>query len=106
MVWPCSCPASCIGAYTFGLGFAVRLGGGVASVPGSPGEFMWARYAGTYFWVDPKEELVAVRRRARSAPLSQAAGLRCNRRLIAIHQRAVLPRIRRNAQALRRVVAR
>ena len=21
---------------------------------------MWAGYAGTYFWVDPKEELVAV----------------------------------------------
>jgi CubicO group peptidase (beta-lactamase class C family) len=46
--------------YTFGLGFAVRQGGGVAGVPGSPGEFMWAGYAGTYFWVDPKEELVAV----------------------------------------------
>jgi CubicO group peptidase (beta-lactamase class C family) len=46
--------------YTFGLGFAVRQGAGVAAVPGSPGEFMWAGYAGTYFWVDPKEELVAV----------------------------------------------
>ena len=46
--------------YTFGLGFAVRQGGGVAGVPGTPGEFMWAGYAGTYFWVDPKEELVAV----------------------------------------------
>ena len=39
--------------YTFGLGFAVRQGPGVAGVPGSPGEFMWAGYAGTYFWVDP-----------------------------------------------------
>ena len=46
--------------YTFGLGFAVRQGPGVAGVPGSAGEFMWAAYAGTYFWVDPKEELVAV----------------------------------------------
>jgi CubicO group peptidase (beta-lactamase class C family) len=46
--------------YTFGLGFAVRQGAGVAAVPGSPGEFMWAGYAGTFFWVDPKEELVAV----------------------------------------------
>jgi CubicO group peptidase (beta-lactamase class C family) len=27
---------------------------------GSPGEFYWAGYAGTYFWVDPKEELVGV----------------------------------------------
>src|SRR5262249_44946538 len=46
--------------YTFGLGFAVRQGDGVAGVPGSAGEFMWGGYAGTYFWVDPKEEIVAV----------------------------------------------
>jgi CubicO group peptidase (beta-lactamase class C family) len=46
--------------YTFGLGFAVRPAPGVAGVPGSTGEFMWGGYAGTYFWVDPKEQLVAV----------------------------------------------
>jgi CubicO group peptidase (beta-lactamase class C family) len=46
--------------YTFGLGVAVRQGQGVAAVPGSAGEFMWAGYAGTYFWVDPREEVVAV----------------------------------------------
>lgn len=46
--------------YTFGLGFAVRQGPGVAGVPGSTGEFMWGGYAGTYFWVDPKEEITAV----------------------------------------------
>jgi CubicO group peptidase (beta-lactamase class C family) len=46
--------------YSFGLGFAVRQGAGVAGVPGSAGEFMWGGYAGTYFWVDPKEQLVAV----------------------------------------------
>ena len=46
--------------YTFGLGFAVRQGDGVAGVSGSAGEFMWAGYAGTYFWVDPKEEIVGV----------------------------------------------
>jgi CubicO group peptidase (beta-lactamase class C family) len=46
--------------YTFGLGFAVRQGDGVAGVAGSAGEFMWAGYAGTYFWVDPKEEIVGV----------------------------------------------
>jgi CubicO group peptidase (beta-lactamase class C family) len=43
--------------YTMGLMFAVRQGNGIAGVPGSAGEFMWAGYAGTYFWVDPKEEL-------------------------------------------------
>jgi len=46
--------------YTFGLGFAVRQGPGIAAVPGSTGEYMWGGYAGTYFWVDPKEELVGV----------------------------------------------
>jgi len=46
--------------YTFGLGFAVRQGPGIAGVPGSAGEFMWAGYGGTYFWVDPKEEIAAV----------------------------------------------
>jgi CubicO group peptidase (beta-lactamase class C family) len=46
--------------YTFGLGFAVRQAPGVAGVSGSAGEFMWGGYAGTYFWVDPKEQLVGV----------------------------------------------
>ena len=38
----------------------MRQGDGIAGVPGSAGEFMWAGYAGTYFWVDPKEEIVGV----------------------------------------------
>jgi CubicO group peptidase (beta-lactamase class C family) len=46
--------------YTFGLGFAVRQGDGIAGVPGSAGEFMWGGYAGTFFWVDPQEELIGV----------------------------------------------
>ena len=46
--------------YTFGLGFAVREQQGIAGVPGSEGEFTWGGYAGTYFWIDPKERIVAV----------------------------------------------
>jgi CubicO group peptidase (beta-lactamase class C family) len=46
--------------YTFGLGFAVRPSDGIAPVPGSAGDFNWGGYAGTAFWVDPKEQLVAV----------------------------------------------
>lgn len=46
--------------YTFGLGFAVRPSDGIAPVPGSAGDFSWGGYAGTTFWVDPKEQLVAV----------------------------------------------
>jgi len=45
--------------YTFGLGFAVRPSDGIAPFPGSAGDFNWGGYAGTFFWVDPKEELAA-----------------------------------------------
>jgi len=46
--------------YGYGLGFAVRIAPGISAVPGSPGEFFWGGYSGTYFWVDPKEKLIAV----------------------------------------------
>ena len=49
-----------ISSFTFGLGFSVRLSDGLAPFPGSAGEFAWGGYAGTGFWVDPKEQLVAV----------------------------------------------
>jgi CubicO group peptidase (beta-lactamase class C family) len=44
--------------YGFGLGVAVRMQPGLASVPGSPGEFSWNGANGTGFFVDPKEQLV------------------------------------------------
>lgn len=46
--------------YTFGLGFAVRPADGLAPIAGSAGDYDWGGYAGTGFWVDPKEQLVAV----------------------------------------------
>jgi CubicO group peptidase (beta-lactamase class C family) len=46
--------------YTFGLGFMVRPEPGIAGVPGSKGEFMWGGYAGTFFWIDPVEDITAV----------------------------------------------
>ncbi|MBV1798070.1 serine hydrolase [Siccirubricoccus sp. G192] len=46
--------------YGFGLGFAVRLQDGIAGVHGNAGQYMWAGYGGTHFWVDPRAELVAV----------------------------------------------
>ncbi len=46
--------------YGFGLGFGVRKDNGLAPWPGSAGEFNWGGYAGTAFWIDPKEELVPV----------------------------------------------
>lgn len=44
----------------FGLGFCVRMKPGLNPQPGSVGDYCWAGYLGTYFWVDPEEELVAV----------------------------------------------
>lgn len=44
----------------FGLGFEVRTRVGDSALPGSVGEYGWAGNAGTLFWVDPKEKLIAL----------------------------------------------
>ena len=46
--------------YGFGLGFAVRKDAGVATSPGSVGDYNWGGAGGTYFWVDPKEDMFVV----------------------------------------------
>uniref|UniRef100_Q11FY9 Beta-lactamase n=1 Tax=Chelativorans sp. (strain BNC1) TaxID=266779 RepID=Q11FY9_CHESB len=46
--------------YGYGLGFAVRLTKGISSVPGSVGDYEWGGIAGTYFWVDPAEDMFAI----------------------------------------------
>lgn len=55
--------------YTFGLGFLVRQGDGIAGVHGTAGEFMWAGYAGTFFWAEPKEQICAVYMTQAPSPL-------------------------------------
>ncbi|TFV71807.1 class A beta-lactamase-related serine hydrolase [Bradyrhizobium frederickii] len=44
----------------FGLGFAVRREAGIAPFPGSVGQYFWSGIAGTFFWIDPKEDLFVV----------------------------------------------
>jgi CubicO group peptidase (beta-lactamase class C family) len=44
----------------FGLGFAVRTHQGIAPFPGSLGQFFWSGMAGTFFWIDPAEQMFAV----------------------------------------------
>ncbi|TAJ26223.1 MAG: class A beta-lactamase-related serine hydrolase [Reyranella sp.] len=44
----------------FGLGFEVRTTAGEAALPGSVGEYGWAGNAGTLFWIDPKNDLIAI----------------------------------------------
>jgi CubicO group peptidase (beta-lactamase class C family) len=45
---------------TFGLGFGIRNDAAWSTVPGSVGSFTWGGVWGTYFWVDPAEQLAAV----------------------------------------------
>ena len=46
--------------FGFGLGFAVRKDPGMASMQGSVGEANWGGAGGTYFWIDPKEDMFVV----------------------------------------------
>ncbi len=44
----------------FGLGFCVRTEAGRNPLPGSVGDHYWGGAYGTFFWVDPVEEMYAV----------------------------------------------
>jgi CubicO group peptidase (beta-lactamase class C family) len=46
--------------YTWGLGLAVREQRGLAPMAGSAGDFFWPGAFATYWWADPKEEMVVV----------------------------------------------
>jgi CubicO group peptidase (beta-lactamase class C family) len=50
---------SCAG-YGFGLGVAVRRNAGVSAMAGSKGDYYWSGVYGTYFWVDPAEQMSVV----------------------------------------------
>ena len=45
---------------SFGLGFGVITDPGQSGVISSIGEYSWGGLANTKFWIDPKEELIAV----------------------------------------------
>jgi CubicO group peptidase (beta-lactamase class C family) len=47
-------------AYGYGLGFGVLLDAAQSQIIGSTGEFCWCGSWSTYFWVDPKEELIGI----------------------------------------------
>ncbi len=46
--------------YGFGLGVAVRREAGISALAGSKGDYYWSGVYGTYFWVDPAEQLACV----------------------------------------------
>jgi CubicO group peptidase (beta-lactamase class C family) len=46
--------------YGYGLGFAVAMEPALTGLPHSAGTWHWSGAAGTYFWVDPQEELIGL----------------------------------------------
>ena len=46
--------------YGFGLGFRVMMNVPQSGLLSSEGEYGWAGVANTYFWIDPKEELIGL----------------------------------------------
>lgn len=44
----------------FGLGFAVNTNPARCLLPGSAGDFSWGGLASTYFWIDPREQLIVI----------------------------------------------
>jgi CubicO group peptidase (beta-lactamase class C family) len=44
----------------FGLGFAVTTNPARSLIPGSVGDFSWGGMASTYFWIDPREQLIVI----------------------------------------------
>jgi CubicO group peptidase (beta-lactamase class C family) len=46
--------------YGFGLGVAVRGAAGISPVHGSAGDYHWSGAGGTFFWIDPREQLIGI----------------------------------------------
>jgi CubicO group peptidase (beta-lactamase class C family) len=44
----------------FGLGFAVTTNPARTLIPGSQGDYSWGGMASTYFWIDPREQLIVI----------------------------------------------
>jgi CubicO group peptidase (beta-lactamase class C family) len=45
---------------SWGLGFSIRTGADASSIPGSVGSYSWNGLWGTYFWIDPAENMIVV----------------------------------------------
>ena len=48
------------GGYGQGFGAAVLVDSAASGMPGSPGIYRWWGYASTFFWIDPKQELIGM----------------------------------------------
>lgn len=46
--------------YGQGYGGVVLVDSSLSQMPASPGTYRWCGYAGTYFWIDPRRDLIAM----------------------------------------------
>ena len=53
-------PPQILPGHSFGLGFAVRTQQGMAPFAGSVGQFYWGGIAGTFFFIDPKDDMFTI----------------------------------------------
>ncbi len=44
----------------FGLGFSVTLNPARTLLPGTVGDYSWGGLASTYFWIDPREDMIVI----------------------------------------------
>lgn len=57
---PVSGPPMMDAGYGQGLAGAVLVDSTQATLPGSPGIYRWSGYVGTYFWIDPRHQLIGM----------------------------------------------
>lgn len=57
---PIASPQMVDAGYGQGLGGTVLVDSTLARLPGSAGIYRWSGYVGTYFWIDPKADLIAM----------------------------------------------
>ena len=57
---PLSGPPLVDGGYGYGLGGAVLVDTARAQLPGPAGIYRWSGYVGTYFWIDPVNDLIGM----------------------------------------------
>lgn len=57
---PLAIGTSVMAGHGFGLGFSVLLNPAEHQMPGSTGIYSWGGAANTNFWIDPKEQLIAI----------------------------------------------
>jgi CubicO group peptidase (beta-lactamase class C family) len=57
---PIVSPMVGLSGYGYGLGGAVLVDSTIAGLPGSPGIYRWWGLMGTFFWIDPKTDLIGM----------------------------------------------